>query len=159
MSIPVKFHPFEKSDAKANWAGYTSPRMGFFNTEIPDVNFGTGFLVATRWGTMDIPHIHDGAFNYFIFTGADLANVFESEFEVAICLGDSAKSMEIYHITKPSIVVAPPGVVHSPVYFKSCQGPQYHAALCRAHHGEGLPRYDKDGNEEWTYERISPDHV
>ena len=156
MSIPVKFHPFEKSDAKANWAGYTSPRMGFFNTEIPDVNFGTGFLVATRWGTMDIPHIHDGAFNYFIFTGADLANVFESEFEVAICLGDSAKSMEIpyhkaVHRSRPSRRGAQPCL-----FQKSCQGPQYHAALCRAHHGEGLPRYDKDGNEEWTYGKDKP---
>ena len=157
MSIPVKFHPFEKSDAKANWAGYTSPRMGFFNTEIPDVNFGTGFLVATRWGTMDIPHIHDGAFNYFIFTGADLANVFESEFEVAICLGDSAKSMEIYHITKPSIVVAPPGVVHSPVYFKKVvRGLNTMLHYVGHTTGRVYPRYDKDGNEEWTYEKDKP---
>lgn len=150
------FHPFVKSDAKANWAGYTSPRMEFFNNPsiIPDCNFGAGFLVATRVGTMDIPHIHDGAYNFFVFTGADLSNIFDAEFEVAFCIGDSAQSMEIYHITKPSIVMAPPGVFHSPVYFKKVvRGVNTMLHYVGTTIGRVYPRIDAEGNEEWIYEK------
>ena len=150
------FHPFEKTDAKANWAGYTSPRMAFFNNDsvIPDVPFGAGFLVGTRVGTMDIPHIHDGAHNFFVFTGADLANIFESEFEVGFCIGDSAQSMEIYHITKPSIVAAPAGVFHSPVYFKKVvRGINTMLQYVGTTIGRVYPRNDATGKEEWIYEK------
>ena len=150
------FHPFIKTDAKANWAGYTSPRMGFFNNDsiIPDVKFGAGFLVGTRVGTMDIPHIHDGAHNFFVFTGADLDNFFDSEFEVGFCIGDSAQSMEIYHITKPSIVAAPAGVFHSPVYFKKVvRGINTMLQYVGTTIGRVYPREDADGKEEWIYEK------
>jgi hypothetical protein len=150
------FHPFIKSDSKANWAGYTSPRMAFFNDDsiIPDVPFGAGFLVATKVGTMDIPHIHDGAHNFFVFTGADLANIFEAEFEVGFCIGDTAQSMEIYHITKPSIVAAPAGVFHSPVYFKKVvRGLNTMLQYVGTTIGRVYPRDDENGNEEWLYEK------
>jgi hypothetical protein len=150
------FHPFIKSDSKANWAGYTSPRMAFFNDDsiIPDVPFGAGFLVATKVGTMDIPHIHDGAHNFFVFTGADLANIFEAEFEIGFCIGDTAQSMEIYHITKPSIVAAPAGVFHSPVYFKKVvRGLNTMLQYVGTTIGRVYPRDDENGNEEWLYEK------
>lgn len=150
------FHPFIKTDEKANWAGYTSPRMNFFNNDsiIPDCNFGAGFLVATRVGTMDIPHIHDGAHNFFVFTGADLASIFEAEFEVAFCIGDTAQSMEIYNITKPSIVAAPAGVFHSPVYFKKVvRGINTMLQYVGTTIGRVYPRLDAEGNEEWIYEK------
>jgi hypothetical protein len=92
--------------------------MGFFNRDIPDVSFGTGFLVATRYGIMDLPHIHDGAYNFFIFTGADLDNIFETPFEAEFFLGENGQEFEQYTITKPTFVIAPPGVYHSPIYFK-----------------------------------------
>lgn len=112
------FHPFVATDAKANWTGYTTPRMDYFDTDTPGVKFGVGFLVAKKFGFMDIPHIHDGADNYFIFTGADLDNIFESEFEVDFFMGDSPTAMEMYKITKPSFVRVPAGVWHCPVYYK-----------------------------------------
>ena len=114
------FKPFIKTNDKDNWAGYVSPRMGYFSRD-PEERFGTGFLVATRVGTMDIPHIHDGAANYFVFTGADLDNIWESKFEAAFCIGDNADSMEIYHMSTPSFVSAPAGLWHSPVYFKTVE--------------------------------------
>ena len=112
------FHPFEATDAKANWSGYTSPRMGYHRNDIPGVRFSAGFLVAKRIGYMDIPHIHEGADNYFVFTGADLDNIFESEFQVDFFMGDSPTSMEVYEITKPSFVRVPAGVWHCPVFYK-----------------------------------------
>ena len=114
------FHPFVASDAKANWTSWTSPRMGFFNDDsiIPNVQFGAGFLVAKKIGYMDIPHIHDGSDSFFIFTGAELDNIFEAEFQVDFFIGDSAKSMEVYSITKPSFVRVPAGAWHCPIYYK-----------------------------------------
>ena len=112
------FKPFIQTHDKDNWAGYVSPRMGYFNFDDED-SFGAGFLVANRYGTMDIPHIHDGAANFFCFTGADLDNIWESEFTVAFCIGDNADSMEIYEMSEPCFVSAPAGLWHSPVYFKN----------------------------------------
>ena len=155
-SLDKLFHPFIKTHDKDDWAGYTSPRMAFFNNDdvIPDVQFGTGFLVATRAGTMDIPHIHDGAHNFFVFTGADLSNLFESEFEVGFCIGDTAQSMEIYHITKPSIAVAPAGVFHGPVYFKKVvRGLNTMLQYVGTTIGRVYPRTDENGKEEWLYEK------
>ncbi len=155
------FHPFIKTHDKDNWYGYTSPRMNFFNdtqfgdtVAIPDVPFGTGFLVANRVGTMDIPHIHDGAHNFFVFTGANLDRIFEAEFEVGFCIGDSAQSMEIYHITKPSIVCAPAGVFHGPVYFKKVvRGLNTMLFYVGTTNGRVYPRVNENGTEEWLYEK------
>lgn len=156
LELDKRFYPFPKKDNKVNWAGYAPYRMEFFNDDffVPDVSFGQGFLVATRVGTMDIPHIHDGAHNFFVFTGADLANIFESEFEVAFCIGDTAQSMEIYSITKPSIVWAPAGVFHSPVYFKKVKrGINTMLQYVGTTIGRVYPREDSEGNEEWIYEK------
>lgn len=116
------FHPFIATDAKKNWDGYTSPRMDYFGGDIPGVRFNAGFLVATKPGYMDIPHIHDGADNFFILTGPDLSDVFHSEFEVNLFLGDSPTAMEMYRITKPSIVRVPAGVWHCPLFYKDVKG-------------------------------------
>ncbi len=154
--LAKQFNPFLQMHDKDNWYGYTSPRMTFFNSDdvIPGVQFGTGFLVATKIGTMDVPHIHDGAYNFFVFTGAELDRIFESEFEVGFCLGDSAQSMEIYPITKPSIVCAPPGVFHSPVYFKRVvSGLNTMLTYVGTTKGRVYRRVDKNGKEELLYER------
>ncbi len=113
------FRPFIATDAKANWDNYTSPRMEYGAGAYPGFDFEVGLLVATKEGYMDIPHIHDGADNYFVFAGADLDDIFNSEFEVDIFLGDSPTAMEMYKITKPSIVRIPAGVWHCPVYYKN----------------------------------------
>ncbi|MDR3210021.1 MAG: hypothetical protein LBT36_05310 [Oscillospiraceae bacterium] len=150
-----QFNPFIQLHNKDDWYGYTHPRMTFFNSDdvIPDVPFGAGFLVADKVGTMDIPHIHDGAYNFFVFTGAELDRIFEAEFEVGFCIGDSASSMEIYHITKPSIVCAPPGVFHSPVYFKKVvRGLNTMLTYVGTTKGRVYSRNDADGKEEWLYE-------
>jgi hypothetical protein len=152
--LDKQFNPFIKTHDKDNWYGYTSPRMHFFNSDsvVPGVSFGTGFLVATKVGTMDLPHIHDGAHNFFVFTGAELDRLFESEFEVGFCIGDSAQSMEIYHITKPSIVWAPAGVFHSPVYFKKVvRGLNTMLSYVGTTSGRVYNRLDKNGKEEWLY--------
>jgi hypothetical protein len=151
-----QFNPFIQTHAKDNWYGYTSPRMVFFNSDdiIPDVPFGTGFLVANKVGTMDIPHIHDGAYNFFVFTGAELDRIFEAEFEIGFCIGDSAESMEIYHITKPSIVSAPPGVWHSPVYFKKVvRGLNTMLTYVGTTTGRVYSRVGENEKEEWFYEK------
>ncbi len=98
--LDKQFQLFIKTHDKDNWYGCNSPRMAFFNSDdvVPGVDFGTSFLVANKVGTMDIPHIHDGAHNFFVFTGAELDRIFEAEFKIGFCIGDSAKSMEIYSI-------------------------------------------------------------
>ena len=154
--LEKQFNPFLQTHDKDNWYGYTHPRMTFFNSDdvVPDVPFGTGFLVADKIGMMDIPHIHDGAFNFFVFTGAELDRIFEAEFEVAICIGDSAQSMEIYEITKPSIVSAPPGVFHSPVYFKKVvRGLNTMLSYVGTTKGRVYSRLDANGKEEWFYQK------
>ncbi|MDR0838985.1 MAG: hypothetical protein LBN99_05010 [Oscillospiraceae bacterium] len=155
-NIDKQFIPFPQLHNKDGWHGYTHPRMGFFNSDavIPGVPFGAGFLVADLIGIMDTPHIHDGAYNFFVFTGADLDRIFESEFEVAICIGDSGVNMEIYEITKPSIVCVPPGVFHSPVYFKKVvKGLNTMLIYVGDTTGRVYPRVDEAGKEEWVYER------
>ena len=111
------FKPFKQTHDKDNWAGYVSPRMGYFDFT-SDEPFGAGFLVANRYGIMDLTHIHDGAANYFVFTGADLDDIWESPFTVAFCIGDNADSLEVYEMSKPCFISAPAGLWHSPVYFK-----------------------------------------
>jgi hypothetical protein len=151
-----QFNPFIQTHNKDNWYGYTHPRVAFFNSDdvIPDVPFGAGYLVADEVGTMDIPHVHDGAYNFFVFTGAELDRIFEAEFEVGFCIGDSGQEMEIYHITKPSIVCAPPGVFHSPVYFKKVvRGINTMLSYVGNTSGRVYSRLDADGKEEWLYEK------
>ena len=152
--IQSLFHTFERSDQKKNWAGWTSPRMHFYNNDsiLPDVPFGEEFLIALRPETMDIPHIHDGAINLFLFVPADLTRMFDDEFEVDICLGDTANHMEIYHITKPSVVAVPPGVFHCPIYYKKLPS----GVNTLLHYkgttvGRVYPRTKPDGEEEWIY--------
>jgi len=150
------FHPFVQTHFKDHWLDFTSPRMEFYNNNniIPDVSFGAGFLVAKKVCTMDIPHIHDGAFNFFVFTGADLSNFFDSEFEVDYCIGDSAESMEIYNITKPSIACAPPGVIHTPIYYKTVVG-GVNTMMEYVGHAVGrvFSRNYEDGNEVLVYSK------
>ncbi|MDR0936191.1 MAG: hypothetical protein LBM98_05855 [Oscillospiraceae bacterium] len=151
-----QFIPFEKLHNKDNWYGYTHPRMTFFNSDevIKGVPFGQGFLVATEVGMMDIPHVHDGCDNYFVFTGAELDKIFEAEFEIGYCIGDSAQHMEIYHITRPSIVKAPAGVFHSPVYFKKVKrGLNTMLTYVGKENGRVYPKNDTEGKEYWVYER------
>lgn len=148
------FHPFIATDAKKNWEGYTSPRMDYFGKDIPGVDFNAGFLVAVKEGYMDIPHIHDGADNFFIFTGADLENIFESEFEVDMFMGDSPSSMEMYKITKPSVVRVPAGVWHCPVYYKNIvRGINTMMWYSGQSTGRVYPRVGADGKEEIYYEK------
>ncbi len=120
--LDALFHPFIATDAKKNWEGYTSPRMDYFGGDIPGDDFNAGFLVATKEGYMDIPHIHDGADNFFILTGPDLTDVFHSDFEVVMFLGDSPTEMEAYRITRPSVVKVPAGTWHCPLYYKTVKG-------------------------------------
>jgi hypothetical protein len=130
--------------------------MGFFNSDdiVPDVNFGQGFLVANEVTTMDIPHIHDGACNFFVFTGAELDKLFEAEFEVTMLLGDSGVSMEAYKITTPSIVCIPPGVFHCPIYYKKVvRGVNTMMMYTGYDSGRVYPRVDEEGKEEWVYEK------
>ncbi len=154
--LDKQFNPFIQTHDKDNWYGYTHPRMHFFNSDkvVPGVKFGTGFLVADKVGIMDLPHIHDGAHNFFVFTGAELDRIFDAEFEIGFCIGDSAKSMEVYSITKPSIVWAPAGVFHSPVYFKKVvRGLNTMLTYVGTTSGRVYSRMDKNGKEEWLYER------
>ena len=153
------FYPFERSDQKAFWSGYTSPRMHFFNNNsiIPDVAFGEEFLISTRELTLDTPHIHDGAINFFLFLGSDLTDIFNTGIDVDFCIGDTAESMEIYHITKPTAVVVPPGVFHAPLYYKKVG----HGALTLLHYigttvGRVYPRTNAEGKEEWFYQKPKP---
>jgi hypothetical protein len=64
--------------------------------------------------------------------------------------------MEIYHITKPSIVCAPPGVFHSPVYFKKVvRGLNTMLSYVGTTMGRVYSRLDASGKEEWLYEKES----
>ncbi|MCL2124712.1 MAG: hypothetical protein FWH33_01840 [Oscillospiraceae bacterium] len=147
------FKPFIASDAKKYWTSFTSPRMEYYSME-PGMSFGAGFLVASKIGFMDIPHIHDGSDNYFIFTGADLDNIWDSEFQVDIFIGDTAESMEVYSITTPTFVRVPAGVWHCPVYYKKVvRGLNSMLWYGGVSHGRVYPRVDEDGNPDIYYEK------
>ena len=156
------FHPFIATHDKDNWKSWTSPRMGYFNHgDIPNVDFNAGFLVAAQVGYMDIPHIHDGCDSYFIFTGADLDRIFESEFEVNFFMGDSAVSMEMYKITKPTFVRVPAGVYHCPIYYKKVvrgglNNMLWYGGLST---GRVYPTLSEDGTEGYGYEKDNWDRV
>ena len=153
MSIQELFHPFIGTDVKAFWTSYTSPRMGYECTDIPGVDFYAEFLVAIKPGYMDIPHIHDGADNYFIFCGTKLDDIFNSEFEVTMFMGDSPTEMEMYKITKPSIVRVPAGVWHCPVYYnKINRGTTTILWYGGITTGRVYPKIDENGNESVIYE-------
>ena len=147
------FNPFIATDDKKWWTSFTSPRMGFFNKD-PKNPFMAGFLVASKEGFMDIPHIHDGCDSYFIFTGADLDDIFESEFEVGFFIGDSAQSMEVYSITKPSFVRVPAGVWHCPVYYKKVvRGLNNQLWYGGVSTGRVYPEIREDGSAGTRYEK------
>ena len=148
------FHAFEPNMIKLYWNQYTSPRMEFFSNEVPGVPFGSGFLVAIKHGFMDIPHIHDGADNYFIFTGPTLDNIWEDEFEVDMFMGDSAQSMEMYKITKPTVVHVPAGVWHCPVYYKNVgRGINNFMWYKGTSTGRVYPKIDENGEPTVFYEK------
>ena len=151
--ISELFSPFVATDDKKYWSGFTSPRMGYFSRD-PENPFMAGFLVASKEGFMDIPHIHDGCDSYFVFTGADLEDIYESEFQVDIFIGDSAQSMEVYSITKPSFVRVPAGVWHCPVYYKNVvRGLNNMLWYGGTSTGRVYPRIDENGNPEIYYEK------
>ena len=148
------FRPFEPNLIKLHWEGYTSPRMEYFSNDIPGVPFGSGFLVAIKHGFMDIPHIHDGADNFFIFCGTHLDNLWEDEFEVDMFMGDSAQSMEMYKITKPTLVRVPAGVWHCPVYYKECgRGINNFMWYKGISTGRVYPKIGEDGQPTVFYEK------
>lgn len=153
------FHPFIATDAKKNWTSFSSPRMEYFGEDIPGVKFYTGFLVAVKEGYMDIPHIHDGADNFFVLTGASLDNIFDAEFEVNMFMGDSPTSMEMYKITKPSIVRVPAGVWHCPLYYKKVvRGVNTIMWYVGESTGRVYPRVGADGKDEIYYEKDNWTH-
>ena len=148
------FHPFIATDEKKNWSSYASPRMEYFNKDIPGVSFGAGFLVAKKIGYMDIPHIHDGSDNYFLITGAELANIFDEELELDFFMGDSAESMEMYHITKPTFIRVPAGVWHCPVYYKKVvRGLNSMLWYGGVSSGRVFPGNDATKPDEYVYEK------
>ena len=115
------FHPFVPDMVKLYWEGFASPRMGYHSGYAPTgTEFETGLLVAVRHGFMDTPHIHDGTDNFFLFCGTHLDRLWEDEFEVDLFMGDSAQHMEMYKITRPTLVRVPAGVWHTPIYYRNC---------------------------------------
>ncbi len=148
------FHPFEPNMTKLYWEGYTSPRMEYFAKDIPGVEFGSGFLVACKYGFMDIPHIHDGADNFFLFCGNHLDRMWEDEFEVNLFMGDSAQHMEMYKITKPTLVRVPAGVWHCPVLYKNIGGGITNYMWYKGNStGRVYPRVDENGEPTIFYEK------
>lgn len=150
-SLDHLIHPFVPQYHK--WARFVNPRTGFFSNDIPRVNFGTGFLVSNQFDIMEYPHLHEATCEFFVFTGAELDRIFEAEFQVDFFLGDSANSMELYHITKPTVVCVPPSVWHCPiVYKKVVRGINTMILFTGANWGKVLSRLDENGNEELYYE-------
>jgi hypothetical protein len=150
-------HPFVPSYHK--WARFVNPRTGFFSNDIPGVNFGTGFLVANQQEIMEVPHVHEATNEYFIFTGADLDNVFDAEFEIDFFMGDESDAMELFTITKPTIVCVPPYVWHCPIFYKKVvRGTNTMILYSGANWGKILRRVDEKGKEEFYYEGGSLRH-
>ena len=151
--IEKLFKPFIATDAKKYWDTFTSPRMGYYGMQ-DGYHFGAEYLVASKRSFMDIPHIHDGADNYFIFTGADLDNIWESEFQVDLYMGDSAQSMEVHTITKPSIARIPAGVWHCPIYYpKVVRGLNNIMWYSGVSTGRVYPVTNEDGSYDIRYEK------
>lgn len=152
-SLDKYIHPFVPSYHK--WARWANPRSSFSSRdEIHGVSFGTGYGVAVKQEIMEVPHVHEATDEYFIFTGAELDNVFDSEFEIDFFMGDDANGMELFTITKPTVVRVPPFVWHCPIFYKKVyNGANTMILYTGSTWGKVLSRFDENGKEELYYWR------
>ena len=98
--------------------------------QIPGSEFNSSFQIFTKSFFVDrLQHRHPKD-EYLIFLGASFPNVFDFDADIEFTLGKEGENLEIFHITKPSIVRIPAGVYHCLLNFKRVDKPILFLALC-----------------------------
>ncbi len=69
------------------------------------------------------PHMHHAVEEYLFFTGSDITNFFDFDAEIELPIGEDPDHMEVYTITKPTVVRVPAGMWHGPIAFKRVGAP------------------------------------
>ena len=105
--IPQEFH---------QWYGFASPR-GFFRgtTMMEKAKVYMDWTSVVKPLPMEVPHTHHCADEYLVFTGADMNNFFEFDAEVDVWIGEDPENLEMYTLTKPTIIRVPPKMYHCPL--------------------------------------------
>ena len=134
--------------------GFTSPR-GFFRgtTMMPKASLYMDFSAVTDNLIMEVPHTHHAVDEYLVFTGADMNNFFEFDAEVDVWLGDDPERMELFTLTKPTIIRVPPKLYHCPVHFRRITKPiVFSAVYLDGDWSKINRRVNEEGREEFTYD-------
>ena len=136
------------------WGDWCPTPQAYFRGEtyMPGANYHVGFQVFTAENDMEESHFHQGVDEYIFFMGADPMNIFDFDAEIDFYIGNDPDNMEIYKITKPTVVRLPPTVWHSPILFRKMKKPLlFQAAFLAGCWGTIYRIKDNKGNPVYAY--------
>jgi hypothetical protein len=140
---------------ETKWGDWCPTPQAYFRGEtyMPGANFHVGFQTFTGQLDMEDAHFHQGADEYIFFMGADPMNILDFDAEIDFYIGDSPDGMELYKITKPTVVMLPPTVWHSPILFRNVKKPVlFQAAFLAGCWGTITRRKDENGVASYHYQ-------
>ena len=136
------------------WGDWCPTPQAYFRGEtyLPGANYHVGFQVFTAANDMEEAHFHQGVDEYVFFMGADPMNIFDFDAEIDFYIGNDPDNMELYKITKPTVVRIPPTVWHSPILFRKMNKPLlFQAAFLAGCWGTVYRVKDKGGKDIYAY--------
>ena len=145
---------YEFVPQETQWGDWCHSPQAYFRGEadMPGANMNVGFQVFTADNDMEDSHFHQGADEYIFFMGADPMNIFDFDAEIDFYIGNDPDHMEIYKITKPTVVRLPPTVWHSPILFRKMKKPLLFQAAFQAGCWGTIYRVkDENGDSKYIY--------
>jgi hypothetical protein len=136
------------------WGDWCPTPQAYFRGEtyMPGANYHVGFQIFTAENDMEDCHFHQGADEYIFFMGADPMNIFDFDAEIDFYIGDDPDKMELYKITKPTVVRLPPTMWHCPILFRKMNKPLlFQAAFLAGCWGTIYRTKAKNGEPTYTY--------
>ncbi|NLO48484.1 MAG: hypothetical protein GX111_09235 [Clostridiales bacterium] len=152
LSDAIKALICELPAENTKWGDWCPTPQAYFRGEtyLPGANYHVGFQVFTGELDMEDSHFHQGADEYIFFMGADPMNIFDFDCEITFNIGDDPDHMEQHIITKPTVVMLPPTVWHSPFLFRKMKKPVLFQAAFQAGCWGTIVR-EKNEKGEWIY--------
>ena len=110
---------------ETKWGDWCPSPQTYFRGEtyMEDATYHVGWQIFAGPNDMEDTHVHQGAYEYIFFMGADPMNIFDFDCEIEIMFGDDPDHMESKIITKPTVVCVPPNVWHCPIKFRKMNKP------------------------------------
>jgi len=137
-----------------NWGDWCPSPQAYFRgqTYMKDAKYHVGFQIFAKDNDMEDVHFHQGVDEYIFFMGADPMNIFDFECDIDFWIGDDPDHMELYKITKPTVVRIPPNVWHCPILFRNMKKPLlFQAAFLDGVWGTIGRKKDENGAVTYTY--------